>query len=94
MVEAFEDKIKAIVEFRKIVKNHLEKEEEKKSGIKVKEIEASVRAVIENMESKDKSTTQLVKPRFPPIWSGQKFDRWKKEIERWPINNKSFDEDK
>ena len=94
MVEAFEDKIKAIVEFRKIVKNHLEKEEERKSGIKVKEIEASVRAVIENMESKDKSTTQLVKPRFPPIWSGQKFDRWKKEIERWSINNKSSDEDK
>ena len=94
MVEAFEDKIKAIVEFKKIVKNHLEKEEERKSGIKVKEIEASVRAVIENMEGKDKSTTQLVKPRFPPIWSGQKFDRWKKEIERWSINNKSSDEDK
>ena len=26
-------------------------------------------------------TTQLTKPRFPPLWSGQKFDRWRiKEV--------------
>ena len=47
-----------------------------------------------SMESKEKSTTQLVKPIFPPIWSGQKFERWKKEIERWSTNNKSSEEDK
>ena len=38
--------------------------------------------------------TQLVKTRFPPIWSGQLFDRWKIEVERWSTNNKSSDEDK
>ena len=27
-------------------------------------------------------TTQLVKPRQPLLWSGQKFDRWKAEVER------------
>ena len=39
-------------------------------------------------------TTQLVKTRQPPLWSGQKFDRWKVEVERWYENNKSSDEEK
>ena len=28
------------------------------------------------------------------MWSGQKFDRWKVEVERWYENNKSSDEEK
>ena len=28
------------------------------------------------------------------MWSGQKFDRWKIEVERWYENNKASDEDK
>ena len=51
------------------------KEEERKSSKKVKEIEESVKAEIDNMEGKGKSTTQLVRPRFSPIWPGQLFDR-------------------
>ena len=39
-------------------------------------------------------TTQLVKPRQPPLWSGQKFDRWKIEIGIWCENNRTNDEDK
>jgi len=35
-----------------------------------------------------------VKPRWPPGWSGQKFDKWKTEIEKWRQNNKSTEEDK
>ena len=35
-----------------------------------------------------------MKARIPPIWSGQKFDRWMKEVERWAENNKSTEEDK
>ena len=38
------------------------------------------------------ATTQLVKTRQPPLWSGQQFDRWKVEVERWYENNKSSDE--
>ena len=41
------------------------------------------------MKNKGEIKTQLVKPRYPPIWSGQKFNRWKKEIEKWAINNMS-----
>ena len=33
VVETFDDQIKDINEFRKIVKKHIEKEEERKSGI-------------------------------------------------------------
>ena len=40
-------------------------------------------------------TTQLTKPRLPPLWTGQKFDRWRIEVERWcDNNNKSMDEKK
>ena len=52
------------------------------NGDKAKDIAEMVKAVIESMESKGNNTTQLVKARFPPVWSGQKFERWKKEIER------------
>ena len=38
--------------------------------------------------------TQLVKTRQPPLWSGQKFDRWKVEVERWYENNRVNDEEK
>ena len=39
-------------------------------------------------------TTQLVNARWPPVWIGQKFDKWRLEIEKWKENNKSTEEDK
>ena len=39
-------------------------------------------------------TTQLVKSRCPPVWSGQSYERWKTDIETWSNNNKASDEDK
>ena len=38
-------------------------------------------------------TTQLVKTRQELLWSGQKFDRWKVEVERWYENNRANDEE-
>ena len=64
------------------------------NGDKAKDITETVKAVFESMENKGNNTTQLVKSRFPPIWSVQKFERWKKEIERWSSNNKASEEDK
>ena len=26
---------------------------------------------------------EIVKPRPPPLWTGQKFDRWKAEVRSW-----------
>ena len=40
-------------------------------------------------------TTQLTKLRLLPLWTGQKFDRWRIEVERWcDNNNKSTYEEK
>ena len=41
-----------------------------------------------------RSTTQLVKARQPPGWTGQRFDKWREEVEKWHINNKATEEDK
>ena len=35
-----------------------------------------------------------MKPRLPPIWSGQEFDRWRIEVEKWFDNNKSTEQEK
>ena len=55
-----------------------------------------LKIAIETVDKKNRlgSTTQLTKPRFPPLWSGQKYDRWKIEVEKWCDNNKSTDEEK
>ena len=53
LVEAFESKIKTLDGFRKAVKKYMEKEEEKESRRKAKEIEAAVGAVLEKFERKD-----------------------------------------
>ena len=41
-----------------------------------------------------RNTTQLVKARWPPGWTGQRFDKWRVEIEKWSTNNKATEEDK
>ena len=45
----------------------------------------AVRRIVTETENRDRNpanpTTQLVKSRWPPIWTGQKFDKWKSEIE-------------
>ena len=51
------------------------------------------------MDGKEKkdipgTMTQLVTPRFPPLWSGQEFDRWRVEVEKWFDNNRSTEEEK
>ena len=56
-------------------------------------IAETVKTALTTMEGKTKNTKQLVKAKIPLIWSGQKFDRWKKEAERWAENNKSTEED-
>ena len=38
--------------------------------------------------------TQLVKSRQPLLWSGQKIDRGKIEVERWYENNRASNEEK
>merc|ERR1711867_221205 len=37
---------------------------------------------------------QLVKPRPPPLWTGQKFHRWKVEVISWHNHGRGNDEKK
>ena len=57
-----------------------------------------MRQIVADVGPRDRNpvnpTTQLVKSRWPPVWIGQKFDKWKLEIEIWQQNNKSTEEDK
>ena len=56
-----------------------------------------VKIAIESAEKKNRpevKATQLMKPRTPPLWSGQEYDRWKIKVEKWYDNNKSTDEEK
>ena len=55
-----------------------------------------LRIVVETVEKKSRpeGKTQLVKPRLFPLWSGQEFDRWKVEVDKWFGNNKSTNEEK
>ena len=85
-VKKFETHLKNIGVFSEAVKrrhkNHVE-EVAKWSESKVVTVPAPAVAA--------GGTTQLPKPRLPPLWSGQKFDRWKVEVERWYENDKSSD---
>ena len=49
---------------------------------------------IEKKNRPEAKKTQQVKPRFPPLWSGQEYDRWRIEEEKQFKNNKSTDEEK
>ena len=74
-----------------------EKIELKKEELRASKFAEAVRLALESKVTQGVTpgaTTQLVKTRQPPLWSGQKFDRWKVEVERWYENNKSSDEEK
>ena len=44
----------------------------------------TIKTMMESMEIRNQTqTTQLIKSRPPPIWSGQNFEKWRIEIERW-----------
>ena len=70
--------------------------ERKMKAITANEMGETIKMIMERMETRNQNnpTTQLVKPRNPLIWSGQKFEKWRLEIEKWSENNKSTDEDK
>ena len=97
LVKRFEDWLKTVKGFREAVNKRNKKKEKERNDIQVAQIRDTVKTIMDNMERKgagDGNTTQLIKSRFPPIWSGQEFDRWRIEVEKWCDNNKSSNEDK
>ena len=103
-VKKFENYLERIGGFKETVwarekkkQEEMEKIDIRKAGIIANKFAESVKLALESKVmpgATPAGTTQLVKTRQPPLWSGQKFDRWKVEVERWYENNKSSDEEK
>ena len=85
--------MKGFNEFRQALK----KRENEKEELKIKTMANVVRMTIEGMQTRGEAQTtmtQITKTKQPPIWSGQLFEKWKIEVERWSENNRSSEEDK
>ena len=103
-VKKFETYLKRIGGFKEALwaRDKKNREENEKIELKKEEIRANkfaekIRLALEGKEGKAAmpgTTTQLVKSRQPPLWSGQQFDRWRIEVERWYENSKACDEEK
>ena len=74
IVRRFEDYLKQIPGFREAVSLRNKTKEDSHTK-KIRELIEEITRLISQMEEK-RSTTQLVKSRLPPLWSGQEFDRW------------------
>ena len=92
VVRSFENWLKRVPGFREAVNARQQQTEEVRSA----KIGEYLKIAIETVDKKNRpgATTQLNKPRFPSLWSGQKYDRWKIEGEKWCDNNKAKDEEK
>ena len=86
--------MKRIPEFRRQIKERAIEEADKQAKTQAEIMSHAVRNIVATVEPRNNATTQLVKSRWPPGWSGQKFDKWRIEIEKWNQNNKSTEEDK
>ena len=69
-----------------------DKEREK---LRAKEmVEAAAAAAQAETAGTAGGVAQIVKPRPPPLWTGQKFDRWKVEVISWHNHGRGNDEEK
>ena len=95
-VTKFEGWLERIPEFRKHIEDKNQAEADKQAENQANILSHAVRRIVADVEPRNNAnpTTQLVKSRWPPGWSGQKFDKWRTEIEKWSQNNKSTEEDK
>ena len=97
-VQDFEIYLKEIGGFKEAIWRREEEIREKKEKIRAKEMVEAARAVESNTTAAAGTTgggvTQLVKPRPPPLWTGQKFDRWKAEVISWHNHGRGNDEEK
>ena len=97
-MKRFEKFIKNIRGFQEAIWARYKRLREEAEQIRVKELTEVVKLlenkVVPGAAGVAGGTTQLVKTRQPPLWSGQKFDRWKVEVERWYENNRANDEEK
>merc|ERR1712105_306419 len=88
-VSRFKKWLERIPEVRKLMKARAEFEADRATRT-----QAEIMGQVLKDSTEARNTTQLVKARQPPGWTGQKFEKWQKEVEKWQSNNKSTEEDK
>merc|ERR1712105_199070 len=76
-------------EVRKLMKARAESEADRATRT-----QAEIMGQVLKDSTEARNTTQLVKARQPPGWTGQRFDKWQNEVVKWQMNNKSTEEDK
>ena len=94
-MKSFEDWLERTPEFRQAITTREERKEEKRAELQTNLLSQAL-TVWMNRDPRNPTTltTQLVKSRWPPVWTGQQFDKWKLKVEKWTENNKSTEEDK
>jgi len=88
-IAKFEKWLERIPEFRKMIKERAINDADR-----VAQTQAEIMSRVMRDNAEARNTTQLVKARWPPGWTGQRFDKWRVEIEKWSANNKATEEDK
>lgn len=80
IVKTIENWPKNIPGFR----DQLKAKQENKEDVRATKIEEYEKIPIKSAKKKNRpeGTTQLSKPIFLPLWSGQKYNRWKIEVEK------------
>ena len=94
-VKEFEIYLKEIGGFKEVIWRR-EKETEREK-IRAKEMVEAARAVDSSTAATAGTAggvAQIVKPRPPPLWTGQKFDRWKAEVISWHNHGRGNKEEK
>ena len=90
-VRKFEMHLKEIKGF----KEELWKRDKEREKLRAKEMveAAAAQAGTEGTAGTAGGVAQIVKPRPPPLWTGQKFDRWKVEVISWHNQSRGNDEE-
>ena len=83
-IAKFEKWLERIPEFKKQVKERAVKEADRAA-----QTQAEILGRVMRDTQEARNTTQLVKPRLPPGWSGQRFDKWRAEVAKWSENNRA-----
>ena len=83
-ITKFEGWLKRIPEFRTHIKERTQAIRNQDSETQANILSHAVRQIVAETAPNPTTnpTTQLVISRWPPIWTGQKFDKWRTEIEK------------
>ncbi len=94
VVRKFEVYLKKIKGFKEALWKRDKEREKLRAKEMVEAAAAAAQAGTAGTGGAAEGVAQIVKPRPPPLWTGQKFDRWKVEVMSWRNHSRGNDEEK